>query len=181
MLMHCWKTIHGFKISVGGIARPLAWISHLDTSSKRFCSVLLCDRRGTSTLCICVYLPHNDGSVASHNDFLITLGELEGFIDRHNFDHLLIAGDLNVDFSRPSVPLQHLRNFMADLNLVSADLPFHPAIHFTYMRDDGCAHSWPDHFLCDTSLSPDLSVFHVVDSGSNLYPEHKIYTSCDNS
>ena len=146
----------------------LSHVSRLDTSSKRFCSVLLRDRRGVSTLCICVYLPHNDGSVASHNDFLITLGELEGFIDRHNFDHLLIAGDLNVDFSRPSVPLQHLRNFMADLNLVSADLPFHPAIHFTYMRDDGCAHSWPDHFLCDTSLSPDLSVFHVVDSGSNL-------------
>jgi len=46
-------------------------------------SVLLRDRCGVSTLCICVYLPHNDGSVASH-DFLITLGELEGFIDRHN-------------------------------------------------------------------------------------------------
>jgi len=124
----------------------------LTPSSKHFCSVLLHDWCGVSTLCICVYLPHNDGSVASHNDFLITLGELEGFIDRHNSDHLLIAGDLNVDFSHPSIPLQHLRNFMADLSLVSADLPFHPAIHFTYMRDDGCAHCWPDHFLCDTSL-----------------------------
>ena len=81
---------------------------------------------------------------------------------------LLIAGDLNVDFSHPNIPLQHLRNFMADLNLVSADLPFHPAFRFTYMRDDGCAHSWPDRFLCDTFLAPDLSVFHVVDSGSNL-------------
>ena len=44
--------------------------------------------------------------------------------------------------------------FMADLNLVSADLPFSSAIRFTYMRDDGCASSWPDHFLCDTSLWP---------------------------
>ena len=66
------------------------------------------------------------------------------------------------------MPLQHLRNFMADLNLVSADLPFSSAIRFTSMRDDGCVFSWPDHFLCDTSLAPNLSLFHLVDSGSNL-------------
>ena len=60
---------------------------------------------------------------------------------------------LNVDFCRASMTLQHLRSFMTDLNLVSADLPFHS---FTYMRDDGSASSWPDHFICDTSLAPDL-------------------------
>ena len=54
------------------------------------------------------------------------------------------------------------------LDLVSADQPFRSAIPFTFMGDDGCAYSWPDHFLCDNCLAPDLSVFHVVDSGSNL-------------
>ena len=93
---------------------------------------------GTTTLLICVYLPHNDGSSASHNEYLIALGEL-GFINRHTSDHLLIAGDFNVDFCHASMTLQHLRSFITDLNLVSADLPFHSSIGFTYMRDDSSA------------------------------------------
>ena len=36
------------------------------------------------------------------------------------------------------------------------------------MRDDGSASSWLDHFICDTSFAPDLSLFHRLDFGSNL-------------
>ena len=87
----------------------LPFVSCLDSLSKRFCSHLLHDQHGTSTLLICVYLPHNDGSSASHTEYLITLGELEGFINCHTSDHILIAGDFNVDFYRASMTLQHLR------------------------------------------------------------------------
>ena len=86
----------------------------------------------------------------------------------HTSDHILIAGDFNVDFCRASMTLQHLCTFMTELNLVSADFPFHSYIGFTYMRDDGSASSWPDHFICDTSLAPDRSLFRRVDFGSNL-------------
>ena len=99
---------------------------------------------------ICVYLP------ASHIEYLIAQHELEGFVNHHTSDHILIAGDFNVDFCRTTMTLQHLRSFMTDLNLVSADLPFDSSISFTYMRDGGCASFWPDHFICDTSLAPDL-------------------------
>ena len=105
-------------------------------------------------------------SGVSYNEYLTVLGELEGF--RHTSDHILIAGDFNVDFGRASITLQHLCTFMTELNLVSGDLPFHSSIGFTYMRDDGSASSWPDHFICDTSLAPDLSLFRRVDFGSNL-------------
>ena len=37
---------------------------------------------GLSLLLICVYMP-GDGSVSSFNQYLNTLGELEGFIDSH--------------------------------------------------------------------------------------------------
>lgn len=148
----------------------LPFVSCLDSPSKRFCSFLLRDRHGTSTLLICVYLPHNDGSSASHNEYLITLSELEGFINCHTSDHILIAGDFNAAFYHASMTLQHLRNFMTDLNLVFADLPFHSSICFTYMRDDGSASSWLDHFICDTSLAPDLSLFRHLDFGSNHSP-----------
>ena len=32
----------------------------------------------------------------------------------------------------------------------------------------GSASSWPDHFICDTSLAPDFSLFCHTDFGSNL-------------
>ena len=138
--MDSTKLLHGRPF--GGCAilfrsSLLAHISRLDSPSRRFCSAILRDHCGSITLIICVYLPYHDGSFNSHNDFLIALGELEGFIDRHKFDHLLIAGDFNVDFNRESTNLRHLHNFMTDLSLVAADVPFHSSIPFTYRRDDG--------------------------------------------
>lgn len=143
-------------------------VARLSSCSKRFCSVLLTDHRGSTTLLICVYLPFCDGSAESSNQFLITLGELEGFIARHECDHLLIAGDFNTDFNRNNVNLRHLQSFMSDLNLVSADLSHQSSIQFTYLRDDGAASSWPDHYLCDLSLAGHLSHFRRFDFGSNL-------------
>ena len=99
---------------------------------------------------ICVYLPTNDGSPETH---LITLSELEGFIDWHKYDHLIITGDFNADFCRDNANLRHLSSLMSDLSLVSADLLFHSSIQYTYMRDDRGASSWPDHLLCDSSLA----------------------------
>ncbi len=109
------KLLHGRPF--GGCAilyrRSLtSHIAHRNCPSKRFCALLLTDNVGVSTLLICVYLPFNDGSSGSHNDFLIVLSELEGFIDRHNFDHLLVAGDFNVEFDRNSPVLRHLQNFV---------------------------------------------------------------------
>ena len=116
---------------------------------------------------ICVYLPTNDGSPESH---LITLGELEGFIDRHKYDYLIITGDFNADFGRDNANLRHL----SDLSLVSADLPFHSSIQYTYMRDDGGASSWPDHFLSDSSLAGDLALFRRLDLRSNKDPAFSV-------
>lgn len=91
--------LHGTPFGGSAILYKNSLISHvarLNSCSIRFCSVLLTDRRCTSTLFICVYLPFCYGSADSMYQFLTTLGELEGFIVRHNCDHL-IAGDFNVD------------------------------------------------------------------------------------
>ena len=70
--------------------------------------------------------------------------------------------------TREGMNLHYLHSFMTDLNLIVADLPFHFSIHHTYMRDDGCVHSWPDHFLCDSLLRHHLTQFDCLDYGSNL-------------
>ena len=115
----------------------ISCISHLDSPSKHFCAVRLQDNAGSTTLIVCVYLPSSDGSSESSNEFLVTLGELEGFIDRYSSDYLIIAGDFNVDFNRTSVNCQNLVDFMNDLHLVSADQLSASGIAYTYMRDDG--------------------------------------------
>ena len=71
----------------------ISCISRLDSPSERFCAVRLQDNAGSTTLIVCVYLPFSDGSSESSNEFLVTLGELEGFIDRYSSDYLIIAGD----------------------------------------------------------------------------------------
>lgn len=109
-----------------------------------------------------MYLPFNDGSTESHNDFLIFLGKLEGFIDQHKFDHR-IARDFNVYSDHDSVNLQHLCKVMAELSLGAANLPFHSSIRCTYVRDDSGVSSWSDHYLCDPSLACELLLFHHLD------------------
>ena len=96
-----------------------------------FCSVMLTDQSGSTFLLVCMYLPFFGDSVESSNDYLITLGELEGFIARHRSDHL-IAGDFKVDFNRNNVNLGHLMHFLSNLNLTAADLPHHTSIQYTY-------------------------------------------------
>ena len=169
--MESTRLLHGRPFGGCAILYRKSLVPHvarLNSCSKRFCALCLTDSRGCTTLFICVYLPFCDGSAESSNQFLITLGELEGFIARHNSDHVLIAGDFNTDFNRNNVNLHHLRSFMSVLSLVSADLSYQSSILFTYLRDDGTASSWPDHFLCDSSLAHFLSQFSRFEFGSNL-------------
>ena len=106
--------------------------------------------------------------------YCVSIGELEGFIDTQTFDHIVIGGDFNVDFNRPSGLLDLLTAVMADRDLVAADFLSQPSIGFTYERDDGSAHSWPDHFLCDSSFLPAFTSVSKVDLWSNLSDHHPI-------
>ena len=54
------------------------FITPLRSCSDRFCALKLCDVNGLSLLLICVHMP-SDGGPSSFNDYLNTLGELEGF------------------------------------------------------------------------------------------------------
>ncbi len=98
-----------------------------------------------------VYLPTYYGTSTSYDDFFLTIGELEGFIETQSFDRIIIGGDFNVDFNRPSGRRDILSNFMSDHSLAADDSHYHHSIGLTYERDDGSARSWPDHFLCDSA------------------------------
>ena len=64
LVSYNWRALKFALVDLWWLCHPvqniLSHISCLDTFSKHFCSVLLCDWCGASTLFICVYLPHND-------------------------------------------------------------------------------------------------------------------------
>ena len=62
-----------------------AFILPLDSCSDRFCAIKLHDSCGLSILMICVYMP-GVNTVDAANTYFNTLGELEGFMDSHEFD-----------------------------------------------------------------------------------------------
>ena len=54
----------------------------------------------------------SQSSSTCYNNYLNTLGEVEGFLDSQRFDYVAIVGDFNVDFARggPLVKLICLMN-----------------------------------------------------------------------
>ncbi len=104
--------------------------------------------------------------IQSFNDYLATLGELEGFIDSQSFDRL--AGDFNVDFQRDTQN-KLLLSFMGDYILSAVDLTFDRSVLSTYQHDDDSSiTSWIDHILCDSFSTACISGVKRRNLGFNL-------------
>ena len=143
------------------------YVSHLPFPSKRFCALKI-SFNDISFLCICVYFPTDYHDIHSRDAFVQLLGEIEGFIDSVSFDHLVIGGDFNVDFSVPSTRTSCLSDFVSDKALVCVDQLPASSIEYTYFSDANNSISWLDHFFCDSTLaSLTLSISPLL-YGSNL-------------
>ena len=92
-------------------------VRRLFTDSKRLCAISI----PFVILLICVYLPTDNSTAASHSAFSESLCELHGLILAEHFDNIIIAGDFNVDFSRPGPNCSNLSTFMLSKNLISVD------------------------------------------------------------
>ncbi len=108
------------------------------------------------------------GNATSRDEFLHTIGEIDGFIESQHFDNLAIIGHFNVDFSRGGSNAEVLKSFMSDYHLSAVDLSFQQAVEFTYQRDDGSCTSWINHVLCDESTFLCTPGVKRIALGSNL-------------
>ena len=135
--------------------------------STRFCAMTITSPM-QSLLLICVYLPTNYGTTQSYDQYLESLGELKDFIDSQVFDNIIIAGDFNVDFNHHSTSSEYLIRFMNDLQLCAVGVLSCYNINFTYERDDGLVHSWPDHILTFNYCAGDISTVKCIHSPDNF-------------
>ena len=115
----------------------------------------------------------NHDDAISNDLFAETIGELRGFVDSLTFDNLIIAGEINVDFSRSNSDCSTLQSFFSDLNVSVVDLASSNDIQFTYERDDGLVRTWPDHVLtlsCHSESVSNISCWHSADNFSDYIP-----------
>ena len=113
----------------------------------------------------------SQSSNTCYNDYLSTLGEVEGFLDSQSFDYVAIVGDFNVDFARGGPLVNLLDDFASDLELVVCDLSYKDDIMFTYERDDGLVRSWIDHIVVSISFTPHITNVYSLKSG--CFESHK--------
>ena len=68
----------------------------------------------------------------SHKVIYAANNNLEGFIECHNCDAVIVAGDFNVDFDRDGQNSKLLEDYIMDLKLHVRDLDFHDQVCHTY-------------------------------------------------
>ena len=148
----CGRPFGGCGILYCKSLSPL--IRRIFTSSQHLCAISLTfhnflDNSPFVILFVCIYLPTDYSTAASHSAFVESLCELEGIISAENFD-IIIAGDFNTDLSRPGSNFTNLTSFVSSHNLVCVDKLYN--INYTYRKDDFSCFSAPDHILTPTSL-----------------------------
>lgn len=141
------------------------------TSSRRICAVIF-SNNFFRLLIINVYMPFEDGTTRV-DDFCDQLSAIDHLIEQNQDCHVVLAGDFNVDFSRPSTHGPILTSFCQTNNM-------HPAMSHTNCNVDYTYHfgmsrfSILDHFIVsevifDSSVSS-VSCLHSVDNLSDHEP-----------
>lgn len=119
-------------------------ITPLNSCSDRFCAIKIIDSSGSSVLLVSVYMPHR---LSSFDDYLIILGELEGFMDSQQCDRNILVGDFNVDLDCGGCLADLLNDYISDSDLCVCDLSYSSSVKYTFESNDGVSHSWIDHII----------------------------------
>ena len=100
-------------------------------------------------------------------------------MDSVSYDHVIIAGDFNVDFCRDS-PVKSLLDFISSNDLCCVDRAFQDNILFTYESGDSNHRSW---IVVSSSVSSSIASVSRYDSGCTLSDHYPLqfHFQCDPS
>ena len=76
---------------------------------------------------VSLYMPA-DCAPPAFNEYLKTLGELEGFLESQRCDVSILVGDFNVDFDWGGALGKVLVDFLSELNLCACDMSFRSSL-----------------------------------------------------
>ena len=141
-------------------------VTKIETKNSRICVVLYtCDC--STTLMINCYMPCDNYTV--DENYVDTLNTISQLLYSYNPSHVVIGGDMNVDFNRSSPHTRILTDFIEDFNLYSCgDLPI-ASVPYTYTSSTNIT-SKIDHFIVSESLHNIISESSIIDN--HLYSDH---------
>ena len=148
-------------------------VEQIPTASKRLCVIRL-ESAGASCILVNCYFPC-DERTAREEDLLElaeTLSAIEGIILEFDGSQIILCGDLNSDFSRHSLHVEMVREFLLKYDLDSDC----NSVDYTFESYDGRVRSKIDHIVHSTrssvfSCNP-VNVYHTGDNLSCHSPMH---------
>ena len=127
-----------------------------------------------SSLILNVYFPTDPGTIEyNDNELSETLQVIEQVINDNPAAQVLIAGDLNSDFSRNSGHVNDVKTFIENLGLKISWSKFHVDFTHVTVRNDAVFTHILDHFLWGEGTDRDIidaGVIHHVDNESDHCP-----------
>ena len=127
-----------------------------------------------------VYFPTDTNDL---NDFelLKCTQDIKWYFNNYSNHNIIIAGDLNCDFSRHSRFVNIIRDFFIEVNLVTAwsrhnvDFTFYN--HLVRNGNNTCSYSCIDHFVMQNNVLNNVSHAQVLHLGDNLSNHEPIFMS----
>ena len=129
-------------------------------------------------LWINAYFPTDPQTISFNDEELSNLlQEAEAIMDHSEFDHVILAGDLNWDPNRNSGFSIKVRDFFNRIGLISVWEKF-PVTH-THIHTDMKSMSTLDHFMIDPGLLPAVADAGALHLGCNLSRHSPIMIKLD--
>ena len=139
-------------------------VKQITTSSNRLC-VATFIRDNIKLLVISAYMPTDDNSHITSQEYGEVLNEISGLLMMYNDFTLILGGDFNSDFQRQTLNTNLLNNFITLESLICSSMIYD--IDFTYCSSNG-AKSTIDHFILNENSFNDIADFRVLDEGNNM-------------
>ena len=141
-------------------------ITKIDLQHERICALLF-TKDQYSILIANVYMPCDTHT--GDEEYTNILNVISQCLYKYNPSHIIIGGDMNVDFVRNSPNTHILFDFITDFNLLKCiDLPC-ASVPYTYINHNGTT-SRIDHFFVSESLKKSITYCDIIDN--HLYSDH---------
>ena len=124
-----------------------------------------------------VYMPQNNNSQQSYEEFGDVLDEISSLIRTYANYNCLIGGDINIDFNKNnSLNITLMKRFLEIESLLCSNLKFKLKDLFTYESFDG-SRSTIDHFIYNEPLK--IIQYDILVHGNNLSDHNPIYINIE--
>jgi hypothetical protein len=139
------------------------------SQSKRICAVQVNNGENVDYLLVNIYMPVNDH--ANSVEYLEVLNELRNIMLKYEGIHIIIAGDLNIDFTRSdrnNICSQYMKDFLETEPVTCCSLTRQSEIGYTYKSKINAVTSFIDHFIVSLNLCDNVNEYYAIDDVDNF-------------